>query len=203
MLRVALTGGIATGKSYVRRLLEARGLPAIDADVVAREVVAPGSPGLEAIVARFGRAVLSDGGQVDRARLATLVFGDWSARRDLEAIVHPRVFAAIEAWLEQTSAAGAPVAVADIPLLFETGRAGAFDVVVVAACSPEQQVARLQARDALSGEEARRRIAAQWPIAEKRRLADLVVDTSGSLAQTDTQAISLVEELLRRSLRAG
>jgi dephospho-CoA kinase len=202
VLRVALTGGIATGKSYARARFETRGIPTVDADVLAREVVAPGTPGLEAVVRQFGRDVLDMEGGLDRARLAGLVFADTTARRALEAIVHPRVQAAIEAFFEARSHGGATLAIADIPLLFETGRAGAFDVVLVAACSPEQQLTRLRARDHLTEEAARQRLAAQWPIAEKVLLADFVFDTGGTFAETDRQVDELVVELTTRAARA-
>ena len=135
MLRVALTGGIATGKSYVVQRLRQAGVPVVDADVLAREVVARDTPGLRAIVERFGPAVLDEAGGLNRPALAAIVFSDSAARRDLEAIVHPAVRAGIDQFLAAMPPA-TPVAVADIPLLFETGRAGEFDAVVVAACAP-------------------------------------------------------------------
>ncbi len=162
--------------------------------MLAREAVAAGTPGLDAVVARFGREILRPDGQLDRPRLGSLVFQDAHARQDLEAIVHPRVYRAIADWFQALSPAE-PLAVADIPLLFETGRDGDFDRVVVAACPLETQVARLTRRDALSVEEARRRIAAQWPIAEKLRRADYAVDTSRGFAQTDRQVESVWGDL--------
>ncbi len=202
MLRVALTGGIATGKSYVRRRFELLGVPTVDADGLARDVLAAATPGLAEVVARFGPSMLDADGVLDRARLGATVFADAQARCDLEDIVHPRVYAAIEVALEGYDAAGAPMALADVPLLFETNRAGAFDVVVVAICAVETQRARIQQRDGLSEEEARRRMAAQWPLAEKVRLADFVVSTDGDYADTDAQVQALYEELLSRSLRS-
>lgn len=201
MLRVGLTGGIATGKSYARARFEVLGVPTIDADVVARDVVAPGTAGLEAVAARFGRDVLDPSGALNRPALAAIVFADADARRALEAIVHPRVRDAIEAFFQQQEGRGAPLAMADIPLLYETRRAAAFDVVVVVACSPEQQFARLRARDQMSEEDARRRIAAQWPITEKVRLADIVIDTSGTFDHTDRRIAEVVQELTLRAAR--
>jgi dephospho-CoA kinase len=198
---VALTGGIATGKSYVRARLEALGVPTVDADALAREVVAPGTPGLAAVVARFGPSALDAGGGLDRARLAALVFDDPDARRDLEAVVHPRVRAAIDAWFDALPDPGTVFAVADIPLLFETGRAGAFDVVVVTACPPALQIRRLRERDGLTAEDARRRLAAQWPVAEKVRLADYVIHTEGAYAETDAQVARVVDALRARADR--
>lgn len=196
-LRVALTGGIATGKSRCAAMFRAAGVPVIDADVVARDVVAPGTDGLAAVTARFGPSVLTDDGSLNRDALGALVFADAAARRDLEAIVHPRVYDAIHAWF---NAQTAPLAIADIPLLFETGRHADFDSVVVAACRPDQQLARLMARNGLSDVDARARMAAQWPIGDKVARADFVIDTSGTLGETDARAASVLEQL-RRGLR--
>ncbi len=184
--RVALTGGIATGKSYVRRRLEAAGVPTIDSDVLAREAVHAGSPGLAALVQRFGPEMLTPDGALDRRAMARLVFDDETARRDLEAIVHPVVRSATDAWYERLAAQGeATLAVADVPLLYETGRDRDFDTVIVTTCPASVQVARLMARDGLTDAEARARIAAQWPLPEKVRRAHYVIDTSGSFADTD------------------
>lgn len=201
MLKVALTGGIATGKSYVCSRFAALGAPTLDADLLARKAVAPGSAGLGAVVARFGPEVLAPDGTLDRTRLAAIVFADDAARRDLEAIVHPAVYADIEAWLASLSARvpPPPLAVVDVPLLFETGAAGRFDVVVVAACPPALQVARVMARDGATEAEARRRLAAQWPIEEKVRRADIVIRTDGSFADTDRQVREVYAALLRRA----
>ena len=194
MLRIALTGGIATGKSYVARRLQAAGVPVVDADVLAREVVAPGTPGLAAIVARFGPEMLTPEGTLDRARLGRVVFSDPAARRDLEAIVHPAVRARIEAFFDALPEA-TPMAVADIPLLYEGGRERQFDKVIVAACPREVQLARITSRDHLSREDALGRIDAQLPIDEKVRRADYVIDTSGSHEQTNAQVEAVLNQL--------
>jgi dephospho-CoA kinase len=185
--RVALTGGIATGKSHIRARMEERGVPTIDADALARAAVAPGTAGLAAVVRRFGGDVLASSGALDRSRLARIVFADADARRDLEAIVHPEVRRATEAWFAAIDAAVHPFAVADIPLLFEVGRDKDFDVVIVAACEPETQVRRVVARDGVTDAEARQRLAAQWPIAEKVQRADFVIRTDGSYDETNRQ----------------
>lgn len=200
VLRVGLTGGIATGKSYVTQRLHAAGVPTIDADRLAREAVAPGTPGLRAVVARFGREVLTEAGALDRAKLAALVFTDATARADLEAIIHPEVRRRIATWQQQLGSLGhrGPI-VADIPLLFETGRTADFDVTVVVACDPATQRARLITRDGLSAEDADRRIAAQWPIAQKVAAADYVVRTDGTFADTDAQVDALVDALRARA----
>ena len=190
MKRVALTGGIATGKSHVRAEFERLGIPTIDADKRAREAVAAGSPGLRAVISRFGRGVLDDTGALDRRKLGSIVFQDPVARRDLEDIIHPAVRNAIDAWFESLGDS-TPVAIADIPLLFETGRQGEFDVVIVTACDPLTQITRVMARDDVSEAEARARVAAQLPIEEKVRRANHVINTDGSFEETNQQVRSV------------
>lgn len=192
MIRIALTGGIATGKTYVATRLREAGVPVVDADVLSREVVAPGTPGLAAVVDRFGPGVLAPDGSLDRKRVADIVFADAGARQDLERIIHPSVRAAIDAFFAGLPAE-TPFAVADIPLLYETGREGAFDIVVVAACPRELQIERVMNRDQASREDAERRIAAQWPIEDKVARADHVIWTGISADETDWQ----VQHLLR------
>lgn len=196
LLRVGLTGGIATGKSYVTARLHAAGLPTIDADRLAREAVAPGSPGLAAVVRRFGPDILTGTGALDRPKLGSIVFADDAARADLEAIVHPEVRRRISEWQASLARNGyRGPAVADIPLLFETGRTADFDVIVVVACDPALQRQRLMERDGLSEEAANRRIAAQLPIGDKVRSADHVIRTDGTFADTDRQVDALIELL--------
>jgi dephospho-CoA kinase len=195
VLRVALTGGIGTGKSYCLERFAARGVPVIDADVLAREAVAPGTPGLAAIAARFGPGVIAADGTLDRPALGRLVFGDTKARAALEAIVHPEVYRRIREWFANLSP-GTRVAMADIPLLFETGHNHDFDQVVVAACDPEEQVRRVMARDDLTDAEARARLAAQWPIEEKVKRADHVIWTDRGFAETDRQVHGAYDSLL-------
>jgi dephospho-CoA kinase len=194
MLRAALTGGIATGKSHCLRAFAALGAPVIDADILARDVVAPGTPGLSAVVRRFGSGVLDAAGALDRDALGRIVFDDPRARRDLEGIIHPSVYAAITAWFQEQEGRTA-VAIADIPLLFETNHAHDFDKVIVAACSPAEQLNRLMARDGLSAPQARRRIAAQMPIDEKRTRGDYVIDTSGTVSETNRQVAEVWKSL--------
>jgi dephospho-CoA kinase len=186
MRRIGLTGGIATGKSHVRAQFEKLGVPTIDADVLAREAVAPGTPGLAEVVGRFGRGVLSPDGSLDRKALAAIVFADAAARRDLERIIHPRVRAATDDWFRSLPA-GTPFAIADIPLLYETGRDADFDQVIVVACDPETQVRRVIERDNVTEADARARLAAQLPIEEKVARADFVVWTDGTRDETDTR----------------
>jgi dephospho-CoA kinase len=195
--RVALTGGIATGKSYVRSRFEALGVPTIDSDVLAREAVAPGTSGLEAVIREFGREVLNASGALDRKRLGAIVFSNPEKRRALEAIVHPAVRRATEDWFGGLDPS-TPFAIADIPLLYETGRDKDFDTVIVAAASPEEQLRRVMARDGLSEVDARQRIAAQLPIGEKVSRADVVVRTDGPYAETDRQVRDIYALLQRR-----
>ena len=199
-LRVALTGGIATGKSHCLRAFAALGVATLDADVLARQAVEPGTAGLAAVVARFGRSVLRPDGALDRAALGRIVFDDAAARRDLEAIVHPIVYQAIKDFGShfyelRKNDFRSPFSLVDIPLLFETGHEKDFDRVVVAACRPAQQLERLRARDGLDEADARRRIEAQLPIDDKVRRADFVIDTSGSVAETNRQVVEVFERL--------
>jgi dephospho-CoA kinase len=194
MLRVALTGGIATGKSFCLSRFAALGAPIVDADQLARDAVAPGSDGLTAVVQRFGPGILSPDGSLDRAALGRIVFGDRSARADLEAIVHPRVYRAICEWAASRPAT-TRMAIADIPLLFETGHVHDFDKVIVCACSPGEQLRRLMARDVLSEADARARLAAQWPIDEKVARADYVIRTDGPFAETEAQIKAVFDSL--------
>lgn len=196
--RIALTGGIATGKSHVRARFEELGVPTIDSDVLSRDAVAPGTAGLAAVVDRFGRDVLDARGALDRHKLASVVFADPDARRALEAIVHPEVRRATDEWFASLDPARHAFALADIPLLYEVGRDRDFDAVIVVACEPGTQVRRVMDRDGLSEAEARQRIAAQLPLDEKVRRADHVIRTDGTPAETDRQ----VRELLL-ALRAG
>jgi len=196
--RIPLTGGIATGKSHVRAAFEALGVPTIDADRHARAVVAPGTDGWRAVRARFGEGVIGPDGEIDRKRLAAIVFADAGARRDLEAIVHPAVRRTIDAWFASLSAPEAPFGVADIPLLYETGRQAEFDGVIVAACSPETQLRRLTDRDHLTDDEAQMRIRAQLPIEDKARLADWVIRTDGTFSDTAAQVHSIWQLLRAR-----
>jgi dephospho-CoA kinase len=202
VLQVALTGGIATGKSYCLGRFAALGVPTIDADQLAREAVAPGSPGLAAVAQRFGAQMVRPDGTLDRAGLARIVFSDRTARADLEAIVHPDVYRRIREWFAQLPR-GTAVAMADIPLLFETGHEHDFDAVVVAACPPEEQLRRLVARDGLSETDARARLEAQSPIDEKVRRAHYVIRTDTGFPQTDEEIERVYRKLIRESLNAN
>jgi dephospho-CoA kinase len=184
MRRAALTGGIATGKSSCLARFAAAGAAVVDADRLAREAVAPGTDGLARVVERFGAAFIQPDGSLDRPALGRLVFSDRTARADLEAIIHPEVYRRIGEWFANLPA-GIRVAIADIPLLFETGHQHDFEVVIVCACSPAEQLRRLTVRDGLTIEAARARLDAQWPIDEKVARAHLVIRTDSGFAETD------------------
>jgi dephospho-CoA kinase len=178
-----LTGGIASGKSTVAARLRARGLPVIDADELAREVVAPGSDGLHALVEALGPGMLGPGGGLDRAAVARLVFADDAARAKLNAVTHPRI---LRLALERAAAlarGGAPLACYEAALIVENGAADAFRPLVLVACPEDVQIARLLARPGTSADDVRARIRAQKPLAEKKAVADFVIDTGGSLEE--------------------
>jgi dephospho-CoA kinase len=205
MVTVGLTGGIGSGKSTVAGMLRRLGAPVVDSDELAREVVAPGEPALAEIRAAFGPGVLRADGSLDRSALGRVVFSDPEARRRLEAITHPRVRALAEARVAELRRAGEPACVLDVPLLFETGQhaGGRFDEIWVVAASPETQVRRAVARGGLDEGEVRRRMAAQWPLDAKARLADRVIDNEGSLAQTEAQVRAAWRAVLDRARRTG
>ncbi len=188
MLKVALTGGIATGKSYVLWRLKSRGVPVIDADDIVHEMLGPGSSTASAIAAHIGRGFLKPDGSVDRSLLAAKVFREPSTRRQIEAMIHPHVYDVIRKWFNMLDG---PLGVASIPLLYETHREQDFDVVVVTMCPPEVQLERLLSREGMSEEEALQRIAAQMPAKEKAARGNFVIQTGGTKPETDSQ----VEEL--------
>jgi dephospho-CoA kinase len=194
--RIALTGGIASGKSTVAKLFTALGARLIDTDQIARDIVAPPSPVLEKIAARFGPQVLGADGQLDRPRLRRIVFEDPGARRDLEAITHPAIRAETQ---RQCATAGGPYQLVAIPLLVESGAAGDYDRVLLVDAAPEVQLARLMLRDGMTRAEAERMIAAQATRAARRAVAHDIIDNDGDLLHLAPQ----VEELHRRYLALG
>ena len=200
MLRVGLTGGIGTGKSEVSRRLASYGAVVIDADAVAREVVAPGTPGLAEVVQAFGPEVLRSDGTLDRDRLGELVFADESLRMKLNAITHPRVGERM-AELER-QAGDALVIVHDVPLLAENHLAGSFDEVVVVDVPPRIQAERLARERGMSKDQAEARMGAQASREERLAVATIVVDNSGSLAELDREVGELWTELRRRARAA-
>jgi dephospho-CoA kinase len=192
-MRVALTGGIASGKSTVARLLADLGALVIDADQLAREVVEPGTPGLERVVERFGREVLTQDGHLDRPAVAAIVFKDVQARKDLEAIVHPLVHEA--GAQREADAEPGRLVVHDIPLLAESGRADRFDAVIVVDTPAETQVARMVEDRGWTREDAESRIAAQATREQRRSLATHVIDNSGSLEDLEARVREVYAEL--------
>lgn len=195
-LRIGLTGGIASGKSTVADMFAGLGVPVIDTDVVAREVVRPGEPALAEIREAFGDRVIAQDGTLDRAAMRAIVFGDDLARRRLEAILHPRIG---EATRRQADAAGGPYQVIVVPLLVESSLRKYVDRVLVVDCSEDTQIARLLARDAESEAQARRILAAQSSREERMAIADDVIANDGDLDEAREQ----VEALHRRYLRAA
>jgi dephospho-CoA kinase len=200
VLRVGLTGGIGSGKSEVSRRLAAHGAVVIDADVAAREVVGPGTPGLARIAETFGAGVLGPDGALDRQRLGALVFRDAALRAKLNAIVHPLV----AAWMAAAERAAADAArtdvivVHDVPLLAENGRAGDFDVVIVVDVPPDLQAERLVSQRGMAPDQARARMAAQASREQRLAVADLVIDNSGSLDDLDRRVAEVWADLGRR-----
>jgi dephospho-CoA kinase len=197
VLRVGLTGGIGSGKSEVSKRLAAQGAVIIDADAIARDVVAAGTDGLAEVVEAFGKEVLLPDGELDRPRLGDIVFADPELRGKLNAIVHPRVGARM-AELERAAGAGA-IVVHDVPLIAENGMAAAYDVVVVVDVPPRLQVERLERHRGMTAEQARARMAAQASREQRLAIAGIVIDNSGSLSELDRQVGDLWAELRRRA----
>lgn len=197
MLKVGLTGGIACGKSVVRARLAERGLATLDADAVVHELLGPGTETTRKIGERFGPGVLSPDGSVDRKALGAIVFRDEASRRALNAIVHPRVWEAIDDFFREAERRGERLAIVDAALMVETGSYRHYDRVVVVHCRAEQQIERLMKRDALSREEAEGRLRAQMPIDEKKTFGDFLVDTSGSIGETLSRTDEVAGELER------
>jgi dephospho-CoA kinase len=195
MLKVGLTGGIACGKTQVVRVLAGAGLPTLDLDQVAHEVMSPGGAAYDDVVAAFGAGILEPAGTIDRKRLGAVVFADPLARARLNALVHPRVREQEGRVAAAWEADGAPAAIIDAALLVETGIHLRFDRLAVVHCPPSVQLARLMARDGSSEADARARIDAQMPIGEKTTFAHLRVDTSGSPKDTEAGALRLSEEI--------
>lgn len=202
MLRVGLTGGIACGKSHVLRRLAARGIATLDLDEVAHAQLAPGGAAHADVVAAFGPGILAPDGTVDRRALGAVVFSDPAARARLDSLVHPRVREEEARRAAALASGGCPVLVSDAALLVEAGAHLRFDRLVVVHCPPEEQLRRLAQRDGLTEAEARARIAAQMPVAEKRRFAHVAIETSGAEADTDAASDRLAENLQKVAARA-
>jgi dephospho-CoA kinase len=190
-----LTGGVASGKSTVARYFAAQGVPVIDADQLARELVSPGSPALQEIANTFGADLIDANGELDRRLLGQRVFANPELREQLNAILHPRVAERFQQRVAELSAAGVPLACYDVPLLFENNRQDSLRPVVVVSAPRDLQLARLMARNGLTASEAEARIAAQMPLGQKVMRADHVIDNSGPLEDTHRQAEAVLHQI--------
>ncbi|QIL46433.1 dephospho-CoA kinase [Vagococcus coleopterorum] len=184
---VGLTGGIATGKSTVSRYFSEVGYPVIDADIIAREVVEPGEPGLAQVVAYFGESILLEDGHLNRKRLGEIIFNDSEKRRKLDAILDDEIRGEISTRIEEQVKLGAPLVIVDIPLLYEAHYDEMMDEIIVVGLSEKIQLERLCARNKLTEEEGLARLASQMPISEKIKLADVIIDNSGTIPETYQQ----------------
>ena len=200
ILHVALTGGIASGKSTVAKFFAALGVPIIDTDQVARQVVEPGQPPLERLVERFGPAILTPDGRLDRPKLREIVFSDPKARADLEALTHPAIGSAVQAW---SAAAGGPYQILIIPLLVEKGLTGQVDRVLVVDCDEELQIRRLQARDGSTVEQARAILNAQTSRTARLKAAHDVIQNDGDLSAVRDQVSLLHSRYLELAGQSG
>lgn len=200
MLRIGLTGGIASGKSTVARLFAALGIPIIDTDEIAREVVAPGSALLPQLVARFGEGILNREGALDRAALRAIVFADCAARAELDALTHPAI---LERMRARSAAASGPYQILAIPLLVEKGAAREVDRVLVVDSDEAAQIRRVQARDGVTLEQARAILAAQAPRAARLAIADDVIVNDGDLHRLRDQVGQLHARYVAVSRQAG
>lgn len=198
---IGLTGGIASGKSTVARILERLGAVIIDADLLAREAVLPGTPAHEAIVAAFGPEILQPDGTLDRKALGRIVFADEDARRRLEAITHPAIAGLAEERLAAARRSEAPAIFYVAPLLIEAGVTGRVDDIWVVYADREAQIARLTGRDGIGRKEAEQRLAAQMPMEEKATYGSAVIDNRGTPEETERQVIALWREKIEKSPR--
>jgi dephospho-CoA kinase len=195
MILVGLTGGIGVGKSTVAAMFAARGAAVVDADRISRRLQEPGEPCYGTVVEAFGRDILDSTGRIDRRRLGEMVFADPARRTALEAIMHPAIWAACEAEIRAAAAAGRAVCVVEAALILETGQQSRFQRIVVVTAPTDVQVERLAQARGLTETEARQRLTAQWPNADKVRLADHVIDNGGDLAATKAQVARVYAKL--------
>jgi dephospho-CoA kinase len=199
VLNVALTGNVGSGKSTVAACWAAAGVPVVNADDLSRIAVLPGSPGLREVREAFGDSVLAADGTLDRSRLREIVFADEERRRVLEGILHPRIRALRAEWVDDQRAAGAPLVVSEIPLLFETGAERHFDVTVLVDAPVEVRAERLARDRGLSADEARKIMSAQIDAGEKRSAADIVIDNAGTLEELEAAALAALADLRSRA----
>lgn len=193
---IGVTGGIASGKNLVSAYLIAHGFPIVDADIVAREVVAPDSIGLKKVAATFGNEIVDTKGNLDRKRLAKIVFADDSQLKLLNDILQPLIRQQIQQELQQFIAQGQEYIFLVAPLLFEENYQSMCDEIMVVTVTLQTQLQRLMSRDQLNEQQARRRIAAQWPLSRKIALADVVIDNDGTIAQTKAQLAAWIKRTI-------
>lgn len=198
MLKIGLTGGLASGKSYVAQCLQALGCHVLKADELGHEALEPGGAAYGPAVEAFGRAIVGEDGRIDRRKLGALVFEDGEKLKLLNSIVHPVVIGREEAWMREVEAGdGDGIAVVEAAILIETGSYKRFERLVLAVCSEEQQIERAMKRDQLTREDVLKRLEKQMPLKEKRKYADYVIDTSGAKSETVERVGRLHEELRR------
>src|SRR5689334_24729083 len=198
MLRVGMTGSIGVGKSFVASVFVELGCHVLDADLTAREVVLPGTPGLQAITREFGDDILNTDGTLDRKRLGALIFADENRRQRLNHILHPFIIARQDEILREWEAEDPDgIGIVDAALMIESGGYKRFDKLIVVHCRPEVQLERLMLRNGLAHDEAQRRIAAQMPQEEKQKFADYLIDTSDGFDLTRAQTVRVYERLIK------
>ena len=195
MFKLGLTGGIATGKTTISNYLKTKGIPVLDADEYARKVVEPGTPGLTDIVNTFGKQVLQSDGSLNRKLLGQIIFNDMTARQTLNDITHPRIQQMMTVELQKLAKDKTPLVILDIPLLLENHNIAGADAIMVVTVPESIQLNRLMQRNNLTKEEAQGRIDAQMPLSEKEKLADFIVDNSGTIANTLTQVDKVIQKI--------
>lgn len=197
MKTIGITGGIASGKSTVARIIREMGYRVLDADQLARQVVEPGKPAYQEVVRVFGQEVLRPDGNLDRKKLAGIVFSDAKQRHKLEQIIHPAVKTAIKQEREEFFRDGGQVLFVEVPLLYEAGWEDFFDAVWVVTVKPELQQQRLLERDRITPKEAAQRIATQWPLSQKEKLADWVIENNGEYADLKAAVIHSLNHFMQ------
>lgn len=195
MFKLGLTGGIATGKTTISNYLKSIDIPVLDADEYARKVVEPGTPGLSAITNTFGEQILQPDGSLNRKLLGQIVFNDSSARQTLNDITHPRIQQMMADELHRLAEQQIPLVILDIPLLLENNNVAGADAVMVVTIPESLQLTRLMQRNNLTEKEAQSRIAAQMPLVEKEKLADFVIDNSGTISSTQKQVEKVIQKI--------
>lgn len=191
-----LTGGIASGKSTVAKILRSKNIPVVDADIVAREIVAPNTTGLQKIVEHFGSEILCEDGTLNRQKLGDIIFQDPKKRKKLESITHPRIFGGIAKKLGEHRSKGTSLAFVEAALMVETGSYRLYEGLVVVGCDETQQLERLMARNHYTLQEAQSRIESQMPLSKKRSVADYYIDNSGTIEELQQKTVSLITQIL-------